>query len=223
VHSKARIATSAALGLAWLFVLAGPVRAAEDEIDSARSGPYIGVNAGAAIPNFDGEYFFTPPPFEARTDETTSLELLGRAGWRLLPYLAIEGQYEWVREWELTTKTTTCAEVDAEIITGNIRLFAPFEAIHPYAVVGAWAGRFRSRVIQRDFDVGGTNRCAKTPAVDLRESNWELAFRFGGGLDVYVTRHVIVNLEASTIYAEDEPFGQKFPFVSVSGGLGYRF
>jgi opacity protein-like surface antigen len=203
-------------------LLASPAPAAEDEIDSARSGPFLGVNAGAALPNFSGEYFYTPPSFQARTAEDVSIEVLGRLGWRISPHLAIEGQYEWVREWEMTTKTATCAEADAQVFTGNLRVFAPFESIHPYAVAGAGAGRFRSHVIEAGFDSAG-NRCRKTTRVDYREDDWDLAFRFGGGLDIYVTRHIIVNLEASTIYTPKKVFGETLPFVSISGGLGYRF
>lgn len=220
-HGRAML-TRFAVVCAAVTALAGVASAAEDEIDSRRSGPYLGVNAGVAFPNFESQYFFTPPPFQARVEERPSLEVMGRVGWRVLPYLAFEGQYEWVREWELNTKRATCGKVDAQILTGNVRLFAPFDAVHPYLLGGAGAGLYESRVSEKEFDISG-NRCTKTQNVDFSEEEWELAVRLGGGLDVYITRRIIFNFEVSTIYSADEQLGEAFPFVSVSGGLGYRF
>ena len=221
---RARAGRRAKRSRAWLalaLLLAVPA-AAQEEIASHRSGPYLGVNAGAALPAFDGEYFFTPPAFQARVSEEPSLEFVARAGWRLLPWLAIEAQYEWVDQWKIETKLATCAVASAQIATGNLRVFAPFEAVHPYLLGGAGAGRFKSRVSQKQFDFFG-NQCTKTSNVDFSEDEWEPAFRVGGGFDVYVTRGILFNLEVSSVYSDAKPFGEDFPFVSVSGGLGYRF
>lgn len=211
-----------AAGVALLALVSGPARA-EDEIESGRPGPYVGVSAGAAFPNFAFEHFSTPPPFGSRTSEEVSVEVMARAGWRLLPHLAIEGQYEWVREWEMKTKREQCAQADAQIFTGNLRVFAPFDAVHPYLVGGAGAGRFESRSRIVRFDTSGLNDCNPTPGMAGSQDDWELAVRLGGGLDVYLTRHVTFNLEVSTIYTPDEVWDEEFPFVSISGGLGYRF
>jgi len=213
----------AALGVV-LFALFAPPASAEDEIESGRSGPYIGLNAGVAIPNFNFRHFSTAPPFGSRETEEVSVEVMARAGWRVLPHLAIEGQYEWVREWEMRTKREACTKADAQIFTGNVRIFAPFEAIHPYLVGGAGAGKFKSRARLVRFDTSGLNDCTPAPGMGGgTEEDWELAVRLGGGLDVYITRHVTFNLEASTIYAPDKVWDEDFPFVSISGGLGYRF
>jgi opacity protein-like surface antigen len=211
-----------AIGLALLALVVGPARA-EDDIESRRSGPYVGVNAGVAIPNFNFGHFATPPPFQARTSEEVSVEVLARAGWRLFPHVAIEGQYEWIREWELKTKREQCAQASAQVFTGNVRVFAPFDAVHPYLVGGAGAGRFKSRARRVRFDNSGINDCVPKPGMASTQEDWELAVRLGGGLDVYITRHVTFNLEASTIYAPDKVWDEEFPFVSISGGLGYRF
>ncbi len=212
-----------AMGVALLALVAGSA-AAEDEIESGRSGPYLGVSAGVAIPNFNFRHFSTPPPFQARTSEEVSPELMARAGWRVLPHVAIEAQYQWVREWELKTKREVCAKADAQVYTGNVRLFAPFEAIHPYVVGGAGMGRFKARSRRVRFDVSGINNCVPTSEfAGGTEEDWEFTVRLGGGLEVYITRHVTFNLEASTIYAPDKVWDEEFPFVSISGGLGYRF
>ena len=213
----------AVAGFALAALLAAPAPGrAEGEIESQRSGPYLGLSAGGALPTFDGEYFFTPPPFQSKVTEETSVEVMGRVGWRLLPYLALEGQYEWIRGWELVTKRTSCAKADAQILTGNVRLIAPFEAVHPYLVTGLGAGRYKSSVSEKPFDQFG-NQCTKTNNVDFSEDDWEPTLRVGGGLDVYITRSILFNLEVSSVYVEAKPFGEAFPFVSISGGLGYRF
>ena len=197
---------------------------ADDEDEFTRSGPYFGVSGGAALPNFDGEFLFDPPPQEARVSEDASLSLSGRAGLRLHPNVAVEAQYEWVREWRIETRDEQCATADAQIITGNLRLFAPIGAVHPYVLGGVGAGLYSGSVRSFTFITRG-DRCTPTPPVgnDFDFEHWELALRAGGGFDVYITRNVLINLEASTVYSDRRLLGETFPFVGIHGGLFFRF
>ncbi|MEM7411799.1 MAG: outer membrane beta-barrel protein [Myxococcota bacterium] len=213
------LATTGALLLAALFASTAQ---ADDEIESHRTGPYIGVLFGAALPNFEGETFFTPPPFESRVEEQPSLAISGRAGVRVHKNIAIEGQYQWVREWDSETRNERCSKSNAQIITGNVKVFAPFDAVHPYLLGGVGAGRYKTSVRQVNFDAAG-NACTPTTRVGFRDDHWELNLRVGGGFEVYLSRNVVLNVEASTIYSERRLLGESFPFVDVSGGLQYRF
>ena len=54
-------------------------------------------------------------------------------------------------------------------------------------------------------------------------TEWELAARFGAGLDVYVTRRIVFNIESSAVYSDRRLLGKSIPYVSVNGGLQFRF
>jgi opacity protein-like surface antigen len=58
--------------------------------------------------------------------------------------------------------------------------------------------------------------------LDKRTGNdWEFAIRPGGGLDVYLTRHIAFNLNASYVVPMDD--SDSGDYVSLGWGLLYRF
>jgi opacity protein-like surface antigen len=214
--------------LAWLvlaFGLGGPAYGQDDspeKPESVRSGPYVGVNFAGGIPNFDGKDFFVnPSPTSPAVQEEPSFGINARAGWRIFPFLAVEAQYEWIDEWEIKTRSVTCAIADAQVVTGNLRLLAPFRVVHPYLLAGVGAGLFERAVTGNAL--GSDFTCEPVPGQGSQASDWELVGRFGGGFDIYVTPHIVLNLESTAVYSDQQLLGTSWPYISISGGFQYRF
>jgi opacity protein-like surface antigen len=216
------------IALAWLllaFGLAGPAFAEDEEPEqpeSMRSGPYVGVSFAGGLPNFDGSTFFVnASPTQPSVREEPSFGINARAGWRIFSFLAAEAQYEWIDEWEIKTRNVTCAIANAQVVTGNLRLFAPFRVVHPYLLAGVGAGLFERAVTGNSLGSGLT--CGVVPGQGAQASDWELVGRFGGGFDIYLTRHLVINLETTTVYSDQQLLNTSWPYVSISGGFQYRF
>ena len=132
------------------LTLSGATASSADDSENLRSGPYLGLGLGGAIPLIQGETFFVPLSNQASVDNENSFAINVRAGWRLLPFLAAEIQYEWVDEFRMRTRDRTCAKADMQIITGNLRAIAPMGTVQPYLLAGVGASRSHLDVI----DVG---------------------------------------------------------------------
>jgi hypothetical protein len=58
------------------------------------------------------------------------------------------------------------------------------------------------------------------PGVDV--DDWDFAGRFGGGLDVYVTRNIVINVDATYVLPMTSPLDE-LDYLSVGWGLLFRF
>jgi len=224
---RARRAYLGFAALAWLvlaFGLGGPAFGQDEESEepeSMRSGPYVGVNFAGGIPNFDGSDLIETLPTRPAVQEEPSFGINARAGWRIFSFLAAEAQYEWIDEWEIKQRNLTCAIADAQIVTGNLRLLAPFRVVHPYLLAGVGAGLFERAVTGNDL--GGGFSCEPAQGLSSQASDWALVGRFGGGFDVYLTPHIVFNLESTAVYSDEKLLGTSWPYISISGGFQYRF
>ena len=220
--SQRRLGIQHILLVSFVVISWASAAAAEDELDSDRSGPYASVGISGGLPIFDGAVLFRNTlPNPASTDEEDSVGFNLRAGWRFHRVLAAELQYEWLGDWKVSTGNRTCARVGAQVLTGNLRLFLPFEAVQPYALAGVGGGRYRQRTRSVDLGIGvGCRPLANKPRT---QRDWELTGRFGGGFDIYVTRNLVLNLEGSTVYSSERPLDVSWPYVSVQGNLMWRF
>jgi opacity protein-like surface antigen len=61
------------------------------------------------------------------------------------------------------------------------------------------------------------------PGKPRKERNWEFAARVGMGFDLYLTEHVLFNLEATGVHTDDETLERNWPYVSLTAGIQYRF
>jgi opacity protein-like surface antigen len=224
-RAKLGLPALACLILTFGFAVAAFAQDGEaDEPGSARSGPYLGLSVAGALPNFAGsDMFVNTSPTRPSVQEEPSVGLNARAGWRIFSFLAAEAQYEWIDEWRIKTRDVTCVTADAQVVTGNLRLLVPFRTVHPYLLAGVGAGHFESKVTGKSLGAGFA--CEPAAGEGSSESEWGLVGRFGGGFDIYLSPHLVVNLETTTLYSEeDEVLGDSnWPYVSISGGFQYRF
>ena len=205
------------------------------EENNTRSGPYLGLSAAGALPMTDGGQFvpsadaglLIPDPCCDYSDTRTqpSIGINARVGWRILRYLAAEVQYEWAPEIETKLQGATIGKTETQVITANLRLIAPFSSLQPYLLTGIGVARYQ--IESFPIDINNTNPNKPVPPSSVppysKETDWELAGRLGAGLDMYVTQHLVANIEISGVLSKKKLLDERWPYISVSGGLQYRF
>jgi opacity protein-like surface antigen len=193
----------------------------DSEFDTVRAGPYLGISIAGGIPTFDGNNLTTvTTPSPSDVNEEPSIGINARAGWRIVSWAAAEVQYEWMNEFKVETRGEDCANVNAQVLTGNLRLFAPHHSFHPYVLAGVGSARLERE--SRTIAIGD-EQCMPRAGKRRKERNWEFAARFGIGFDMYLTEHVVLNLEATGVHTEDATLEHNWPFVSLTAGVQYRF
>ena len=66
-----------------------------------------------------------------------------RVGYRALPFLALETEYEWLDGIGILTPIGRVAEYRPQTLTGNVKLIAPTWRVQPYLVAGGGVGFWR--------------------------------------------------------------------------------
>jgi opacity protein-like surface antigen len=203
-------------------LLASTAALAEDDAAQDRSGPYLGLSFGIGFTTFNEDLTPITDPDGAGAgpvDVDDSLALMVRAGYRLTPLIAAELQYEWFEEATYESDTAILRpgkpatgyrsfdpKVETHIVTANARFIAAIDApAQPYALFGFGAGYY-------DIDT----------VIEDRQT-WEAVGRIAGGVDFYVTEHVVFVFEAGAIFSTRKLLDETVPYVSVTGGLQYRF
>ena len=184
--------------LAFACVGSATEASAQAPDEFARNGPYLGVAGTVGIYT---ELNNTLDQINAEVDPTLGVN--ARAGYRLHPNFAIEAQFEWLAETDLDAGF---ADGDTTVgptwlVTGNAKGFILTGRIQPYGVLGLG-------YLDVDDKIGP-------------QSDGQFAARLGGGVDIYITPHILGTLGASYVIPDDEL--HDFAYVSVVWGFGYRF
>jgi opacity protein-like surface antigen len=203
------------LALVSILVLAGAwAAAAEEAVDYGRTGVYVEATAsGAGYRGIDkevqqrlGAQGLTTTGFN-----DTSAALGARVGYRLIPHLAAEIQYEWVSNSNVDVsgdlEQNDLLDVTSWAVTTNIKGYLlPNSRIQPFLLAGVGL-----------FTVDATENIP----LDLRNDKRGFALRMGGGVDVYLTPSVAVVFDVNYLV----PTGGVAPFDYLTGGIGveYRF
>jgi len=182
--------------------------AASSAADYDRFGPYVGINAAWGYPLFEDEIRDVTGDPAATVDDSWGLD--ARLGLRLFSFLAVEGQYEWMDDFEANIFAQK-VNITGNTFTGNLKLYIPIWRIHPYALAGIGFTKYKIE-----------SAVAPTIKQDL------FAGRVGGGADLYLTEKVALNAEvAALLTSSDLEFnGNSFEslhYLSVNVGLMYRF
>ena len=203
-QTSTRFAASLALALFSLAALATP--AAADDFD--RPGWFVGAGGGLAVDFLE----------KAISDATGGLVEITpggsvnvRGGYRVLSWLAFEGMYE--GHYGLTTEI---AGIDAGSLTNHSLLFntkfiVPTWRIQPYLGLGV-----------------GAQQHSIEDAVPGDPARWDFMFRAGFGIDTYITKHWVANLELAPAvsvrtYSRIPSRPTDNVTLTFSGGIQYRF
>ena len=140
----------------------------------------------------------------------------GRVGYRCHRYFSAEVEVEWNKFSSDLTQPgyERLANVVSEpvVVTANAKGYFLTGRYQPFLLLGA--GVMSADIKLRD-PVG-----LEFTGLESENQN-EFAMRFGGGIDLYATEHVVVSLEASYVL----PFRSldTLDYISVSWGFQYRF
>lgn len=129
-----------------------------------------------------------------------------RLGYRLVPRVAAELQYEWLSDFEPSFFFFD-EEIEPWALTANARFYLLTSRIQPFLLVGG--GLMHAERERTSF---GETRSSESTA---------FAARFGVGLDLYATRGLAVTLDTSYLL----PTGslEDLDYLAIALGLQYRF
>jgi len=193
-------------GALWiaLLVAAGPQGAWGEEAGDpdaepgspwAREGPYVAVGGHFAAENFD-----VARAFSVRDGGGAS----ARIGYRSHPNLAGELVYEWMAPFDVELAGRDYGEVEMHFVSLNARWLPLTGRVQPFLSAGVGL-----LVVERDF-------------VLFDETDTPAAGRFGGGVELHLSRRLVLSAEAVYVPPFDEPV-QELDFVLVGASLALRF
>jgi len=195
-------------GLAALSLVAATAASADSGF--GRSGTYLALGVGGAFETFHGE-------FDPRGHDVGNALLVGgRVGSRLNRFAALDVAFDYtVNGFELSNDAARSIEATSLLGFTNLRLY-PFEGrFQPYAFGGA--GFMWARLDCRDLS-GAAFDCGNA---GFSDHDVDFAGRFGGGLDIYLTRRVALSGELGYVM----PTGglSDMCFLTFGAQLLFRF
>lgn len=176
-----------------------------EESEFARRGPYAGLGL-----------IYAPGVFKLRNaedmaggitlEDTDTFGLDARAGYRLNPRFAVEGDYQFLPGFEVERGGGgTLAELTTHTLTVNGKLYAMVDTFQPYFVGGAGLLHVNADATLPGFSGDGTG----------------FAGRVGVGADYYLRPDVVLNLEFTVILATGPVTDVRF--LPLVFGAQYRF
>ena len=194
--------------------------AESDTIDDgyARRGWLVGAGGSYAMETFEDD---VESEFQSVLGSTVSFSadnsfgVNGRAGYRCHPRFSVEVEVEWLDGFEADISDSTLGKIatfDIEpwVFTVNTKGYLLTGRYQPFVLLGVG-------VMTADFEVRDTQGLGLSDSFD----EIDFVMRFGGGIDLYATKHVVVSVEADYVL----PFAnlKDFDYLSIGLGFQYRF
>ena len=232
---------TAVVGLAGLVLGVSP--AAADSIDNGATVALTMIGGGGAMSigcmaialltqDYEDEqegydrrgFYFGLGPSYARENFSDSASLddidedapgvTGRGGYRCHPYISAELQFEWLDDFDF--KGTISGVGTPQSFDGNLEPLVFTDNVKGHLLTG----RYQPFVL---LGVGFMRMEAKVRAASFRtrETTVDVAMRFGGGLDFYITENIVATAEASYLMPTGEL--DDLDYYQFGVGLQYRF
>ncbi len=217
----------------------------EDDDPFDRPGFYVGLGGSYQFNVFqDRIEDVISDAFEDEvpgSSASVSLEESGginaHAGYRAASFFAIELEYEWIDKYDIKGSASipvppvsgsgALYSIEGHTLTANTKWIIPFWRIQPYLVLGA--GIAISDVDRGDlYDTPAIAQVLEDAGLDIKSGNHtNFAGRAGLGLDLYLTKNIVLNAEASTVLTtlKEPDVGDvdDLNYMSFAAGLQYRF
>ena len=176
----------------------------------ARDGIYAGVSGTiGSYPRYEDELESSLRALGYIVQEVEVENAVGvkaKLGYRFHPRASLEAEFEFLPDARIFLNNVAYARHRTWALGVNGRAYALTGRFQPYGLVGLGLA---SATL--------TDSLNATPAF----SQTAFAARFGGGLDIYATEHIVFALDLSYVLATGALEG--LDFVSFGWGLQYRF
>jgi opacity protein-like surface antigen len=216
------IVTGAVAGVLTGIICSGVALTADDEIDPedfARRGFLVGVAGSYALETFEDDL---ETNLDRKLGVPTSLSVdnsfgfNGRLGYRCHRRFSAEVEVEWIDGFDSDLSSTGFGQlarprIEPIVVTANVKGYLLTGRYQPFLKVGGGVMTAESKF--KDDNV--------VLPLPRNESENAFAMRFGGGVDLYATKNIVVSLEADYVL----PFGNldDLDYVSIGWGVQYRF
>lgn len=172
---------------------------------------------------------FAGPAAIGKADDSWSVN--GHAGYRCHPRYSVEGTLEYFGGFDTDwtgVLGTGGDDIDVFAATIDIKGYLLTGRYQPYLLLGGGTMHIDTKVTN-PTGIAGTipngapppdNIAVRGPVIQSRDYT-DFVFRFGGGVDLYATDHVVVNVGASYLLPMGEVSGTDV--FTVGGGIEYRF
>jgi len=181
-----------------------------------RTGFYIGVG-GALTKLLDADDALEDElsaPFPVDVDVKYSFGANARGGYRFHSHFAAELEVGWHSPFDADfgfgVTDVAKAKVEPWVVTANTKGYLFKDRFQPYAVLGI--GAMTAELKFKDTAGLGLSK---------KERFTGFAARFGGGADMYITEHVVINAEIRYVLPTGSVSG--LDMISFGWGLQYRF
>jgi opacity protein-like surface antigen len=217
------IVEAAAIAAVMGIVCSTTAILAEDEIDPedyARRGWVIGAAGSYALETFEDEansdyQRILGPTSTYSVDD--SFGFIGQVGYRCHRRFSVEVETEWLHGFNGDLNTAGVVQLahvhtDPIVVTANAKGYFLTGRYQPFLQVGGGAMTVKTSVLD-PVGLGFTGI--------QTEDETSFVMRFGGGIDLYATKNVVVSLGADYVL----PLGNldALDYISVSWGFQYRF
>jgi opacity protein-like surface antigen len=224
----------AAILTAALLLTAPCVAEAEESPDRDpfdRPGFYIGAGASYQYNAFSNQIEDAiEDEFAVKTDVDLddSWGVNALLGYRVWSWFALELQYEWVDEYDIKGSTNVPVPVSGKLysieghtLTANTKWIIPFWRVQPYFLLGGG-------VAISDVNDGNLDVLLTTAGISINGgTHTKPAARAGLGLDLYITKHIVLNAQASAVVTtlKEPDIGDvdDLNYMAFAAGLQYRF
>jgi hypothetical protein len=176
--------------------------------DYSRAGCYLGLAGTVAFPLSAEDELAVLTGLSADVKE--SLGLHARAGCRG-KWAGGEVHFEWLEGFDVKVDGLDAGKVDGWALTLDGKLY-PLSALE--GKLPALARRFQP------FATVGFGYLTFDGPADF--DDWDFAARFGGGLDVYVTRYIAVSVDTTYVLPVSSSL-DGLDYLSIGWGVLFRF
>jgi hypothetical protein len=216
--------------------------------DFDRRGFFLGVGGGFAGEDFSNrpvkdiadnfsnrpgtvDVIIPGPDTTARADDSWSVK--GRGGYRCHSRYSVGATLEFFggfdTDWTGALGTGS-DDIDIFVATTDIKAYLLTGRYQPYLLLGGGTMHHKTKVTNPTGIVGtnvvvlpneDTITFPVIGSVDQSRSYTDFVVRLGGGIDIYATDHVVVNIDANYLAPLGEVSGTSI--YTIGGGIEYRF
>src|SRR5262249_29633636 len=122
---------------AVLVSFAAHAARADDTVDFARPGPYIGVGASRSVNLIEAFLDGTPVLDEIKVSDSWGMNI--RAGYRTFSWLAFGAEYEWLDPFHAELGGRRLGSIGFQTATANMKFIIPVRRFQPYLLLGMGA------------------------------------------------------------------------------------